>query len=378
MRQAFKNRHNYRYAVGNNGLIVDIFSLTPDSREKFSPYFCASCKSKMGTRMGEKNVWHFYHVSDKVNCSHETYLHSTAKELFAEKFRDCVSKKEPFILVLPTEIRCIKYKDMINSDSLCSYTKETECDLTQTYSTVAIEKRHNGFIPDILLTSADGKEFLYVEMAVTHRSDDKKIKNGEKIVELRLKSEEDLLGIKSKRIDTFLPNIEAYNFQKEVTETECFLECTKEISIFMVLKNQLCTRSNIKMHELEEVVKRVDLQCYIIDKDPSTGRDQYEHNIFSSSEQGAKIANCNLCEHAKGQGTGLLNCNVRNKRVLQNDALGCANYIINRSHVFPKEHKTKVFFVENTRKTKDDTKVCIAQTDKEVRAQPILPFFEEK
>ncbi|QOP46774.1 hypothetical protein FM071_10385 (plasmid) [Sulfurimonas paralvinellae] len=380
-----KNQHNHRYALDENGLLIDVFSLSDKNRGQSTPFFCCSCGSRMGTRMGSKNTWHFYHISNTTNCSYEGYLHYVAKEIFASTYKQCIQEGIPFGLLLPVEKKCIKYSKLIDG-AICVSDDLELFDISKVFDTVDIEKPHDGFVPDILLSSSYSKDVVFVEIAVTHKCDSKKIESGSRIIELNISSEGELFGLKKHEIDTSDPAVSIYNFQKKTIETECEIECSRDVSIFTVNKSNICGRDNIKMSNLEDITKRRDLQCLIIDSEIYEGMMNYENNIFNAYKQGIEISNCNLCRHVSGRGSGLLHCNILNKRAFENDALRCKEYEVDSeliSSIEPsksiyiysdkaKENETGVFKNEQAQQHKE-----VVKSEEERLIRPVLPFFEE-
>jgi len=368
------HQYNYRYAIGKDNMIVDILSLSQKDRNAFAPYSCASCKQKMGTRMGNKNRWHFYHLSNPKNCSIETYLHASAKKIFAQTYRQSLEKQQAFNIILPIERQCLAFQDFINGFSCSSHLETHKKDLTLTFNQVNVEQFYQGFKPDILLSSMNNSDVIFIEIVVTHKSSPNKIASGHKIVELQISSEDDLEKLYQPYIDTTLPSTTLHNFEKKSLPYDCLEQCEQYISIFLVKKNQICTREDIKGYKIKNKIDTIkkDLQCYIIDSSPTKGRDLYEDNMFFAISSGINIKNCNLCIHVKGRKTGQLCCDIYKKRVLQNDAQNCKNYTINYELDLPYLFKPNIIHLSKQQQVEVSNNQNV-----NTKISPKLPFFEE-
>jgi hypothetical protein len=175
----------YRYAKNSGGSVIDIDSVDKSSRRQ-ETYTCLACYGDLNPIQGTQRIWHFRHKSDTdcVNAG-ETYLHELAKLLFFETFKECRATNTPFR---------VKYSVPVNDctnragDGPCTARYHREFDLTQIFDSIEIEKRHNGFVPDLLLRGGD--DVLYVEICVNHGCEREKINAGTAILELVVSTEE--------------------------------------------------------------------------------------------------------------------------------------------------------------------------------------------
>lgn len=319
------NKHPYRYTLGNQNTPIDINTLTLPTRSSYAPYMCPVCNTEMGTRMGEKNIWHFYHLNSS-DCSHESYLHYMAKVLFVNTYEECLAKRIPFYLSLYTRKTCNKYLEFFKDNVCCVPTHKEDYELTKDYEQISVEKKYGDFIPDILLSSSKHDKVIFIEMAVTHPCSTSKVDSGYKIIEFRIKSEDDLRILKRGNINTSSASIIRYNFDRTTTKSECTDDCEQEVSVFIVEKNGRCYREDMKTSEIEYKAKKKGFKYFLVDSTSHKGRDFYEDNMLIAITKGIKISNCNLCIYASGQKSGRLHCNAYNKRAIQNDALTCNMY----------------------------------------------------
>ncbi len=190
----------YHYAYDEEGNIVDIYNVSPEIRRMHS-FHCLSCKAAMVAKLGDKNAHHFAHKKENGSCSTETYLHKLGKVLLKKRFEESPT----FIVELHRDVECSKR-------SKCPFYNKEECrdgfyrnfDLKDYYDTCKEEQQVGNFVADLLLSSSKypNRKPVIVEICVTHASTQEKINSGLKIIEFKIKSEEDLKKIVSTDIFT--------------------------------------------------------------------------------------------------------------------------------------------------------------------------------
>ena len=185
----------YNYALNEKGYLVSIKQAFLERKDGHM-YHCISCGAKMIARLGEVRDWHFAHRGDEIHCSTETYLHATAKRLIKQKFE----KDEPFMVGYYREIKC---SDKIN----CPFKKEEVCrdykletfNLKDYYDTCQEEQHFGNYIADLLLSNSTkpDREPVLIEIQVSHKSTPQKIESGLRIIEIRIRTEEDIVSLLS-------------------------------------------------------------------------------------------------------------------------------------------------------------------------------------
>lgn len=119
-------------------------------------------------------------------------MHRLGKEVFYETYQKCLTENEPFYITFNAPKKCQKYKGTIRKHCDLGYVQKS-FDLTAYYSHIEVEKRHDSFIPDLLLTrQTNPEDSIYIEIAVTHFLSEKKENSGKRIIEIPLNSEEDV------------------------------------------------------------------------------------------------------------------------------------------------------------------------------------------
>lgn len=183
----------YHYALDEQNKLVPIDRLTEEDRASHS-FHCLNCGAGMVPKMGEVRSWHYAHRGDEDDCGTETYLHKLAKRLIKEKFDNERSFEVGY------------YRDVKCSDvDKCPFAKQEEChawkldtfDLKQYYDTCLEEHSVDGHIADLLLTSSTkpDREPVLIEIQVSHKSTAQKIESGLRIIEIRIKTEEDIKSL---------------------------------------------------------------------------------------------------------------------------------------------------------------------------------------
>mgnify|MGYP000009351448 FL=1 len=203
-----KDQH---YALDSSGNIRHIKDANPSNDE----FFCLFCHRQMIAKQGKIRQWHFAHKALSPNCSYESYLHSLAKLLILQKLRSeqpfGVEIKVPF--TCKNKETCIWYEDSF--DESCNWTGYKNYDLKKFYNTFEVEAFYDNFRADILLSNSIKKYTpVFIEIYVSHPCEHQKIDLGNKIIELKINSEDDIKPIINSPIITEDGNlIRLYNFK---------------------------------------------------------------------------------------------------------------------------------------------------------------------
>ena len=210
----------YRFARGVSSHLVDVTKLTELTRRLDGPYSCFGCGGELIANLPISKSKYFSHKSSD-QCSFETYLHSLAKHSFFQEYQDALNSGTPFFLEVRQQAECNRHQQ--NLGQTCSTSIVRPFDLTSVYKYIGIETEHDGFRPDVLLTS-DTAPPLFVEIAVTHKCSLEKIASGIRILEIQINSEEDLSMITQHRIRAEGHNISTYNFKRKSGDVPLLVE----------------------------------------------------------------------------------------------------------------------------------------------------------
>lgn len=181
----------YRFAYDDSNRVVSIKDINESNRRQ--NFVCPHCHSKMYPALGNIRVHHFRHIGDP--CQHDGYLHSTAEEVFLEEYQKCLDAGIPFILEDSEPLHCERLCINKKIDSTCRIrTMPYEYDLTAIFSSVSRETRviidDHYRRPDILLSSDSGDQ-LWIEIWVSHETEDDKRADGD-IIEIKVSDEIDI------------------------------------------------------------------------------------------------------------------------------------------------------------------------------------------
>lgn len=182
--------------------------------------YCPSCKEKLIAKNGgTKRVHHFAHASG-IECesAYETMLHILAKTIVQEAFFNKTELNIQF-----------EYKSYCSNVKSCGFVKYETCytsiikkfNLKEFYDSCKQENQY-----DTINRRSDLKFFssinintppIYIEFCVTHNSDELKLHNGGRIIEVKIASENDLYKIiENGFIETSeIPNTTFWGFKSE-------------------------------------------------------------------------------------------------------------------------------------------------------------------
>ncbi len=184
---------HYHYALDEQKHIVDIDEVTPIYREQHT-FHCLSCGAEMIAKLGDINAHHFAHKVGTENCGLETYLHKLGKRLLKYKF----DNSEKFLVEYNQIQKCSKHVDcLFYKAKRCKQETLVSFDLKEYYDTCTEEKAYQGYVADLLLESREHPQRppVFIEIFVTHECTTKKYASGNKIIEVEVKSDEQLKRI---------------------------------------------------------------------------------------------------------------------------------------------------------------------------------------
>ena len=228
----------YHNAYDENGILVDINDVVKEERHLHT-YKCIVCGETLLPRMGEERAWHFWHEKN-TKCNGETYIHKLAKIRLKEKF----DNSKHYNISYRGKNICGKENCCLRNHS-CEENGYITKDLKEIYDTATIERDYKGFTSDILLSDSrnPSQEPIFIEIFVKHKCEQEKLESGIKIIEIRIKNEDDIARIISKN------TIEEYFYKKEAVR---FYSFDSEAKIRMVsyiyryAENGGCQKGEIK------------------------------------------------------------------------------------------------------------------------------------
>ncbi len=180
----------YQYAYDENQHLISINDITKENRNEHQ-YVCIGCGNPLLPRaIGSKcRRSHFYH-KELVDCSGETYLHKLTKKIFKERFLNA----EHFEITYPVTRKCNAGNCMFRSHKCTDEDATTTIDLKEYYDTCEEEVSIKGFVADLLLTNSQNSEIppVLIEVCVSHPCEPMKRNSGLKIIEMKIRNEDDI------------------------------------------------------------------------------------------------------------------------------------------------------------------------------------------
>ncbi|MBR9859800.1 hypothetical protein GYB22_03445 [bacterium] len=199
-----------QFAYDSKKNLINIDQVIKSTKAK---YTCPNCQGELIARKGKIKIHHFAHKSDS-NCSFESYLHKISKTLFYLHYKNLVDSNGTLLYEYWLRRKCSGCRESTQIDIACSLPaiKQT-VDLVKYFPKVYLEKSFQEYKPDILLVSEDGEKALFIEIAVTHNCDQKKIDSKIPIIEFQLEQEADIVDILRPKIEIGMKNCRRYNFK---------------------------------------------------------------------------------------------------------------------------------------------------------------------
>ncbi len=180
----------YQYAYDENQHLISINDITKENRKKHQ-YVCVGCGNPLLPRaIGSKcRRPHFYH-KELVDCSGETYLHKLTKKIFKERFRNA----EHFEVTYGVAKECNVVNCSFRNERCKDEYSTTTIDLKKYYDTCEEEVPIEGFVADLLLTNSQKPKIppILIEVCVSHPCELEKRGSGLKIIEMKIRCEEDI------------------------------------------------------------------------------------------------------------------------------------------------------------------------------------------
>ncbi len=333
----------YQYAKDENEKLIDIDSLNEENRVK-SKFFCVGCGNELIARLGKVKIHHFAHKK-VVTCSGETYLHLLGKQLFFENYNDCLQNQKPFTIEIYQKRTCNHYEKDLQLK--CKFRKTTkQFDLTKYFDKISVESREGSFIADIMLISKNGKDKIFVEIAVTHLSTEQKLNSNYRIIEIEVESEGDFEPIKRKHLTVKASKVKFRNFKTaEVVASLCNGDCQVNHNFFTLDLEGRCLlkQRNLKQIKNQLSAEKEKLVKFEITKDNGYNYpDIFKKGVAVNAQQNLKVKNCFICRyHAENNSwqyfedtTGIpIFCKFLKIKCNSNQAVSCEYFKLEKSYV---------------------------------------------
>jgi hypothetical protein len=300
----------YRFAHSSEKRIVDASVLATQEFPKKSEFFCLVCERSLIAKVrGGKKQPHFAHHPG-ADCHPETYLHRLAKLVFFEVYNQCRDESEPFFIELTHPTICRQYSDLFGACCDLKKPKAISHNLLSYYDEIKLEPRRDGFIPDLLLfKSSRPDECVFVEIAVTHPSEDAKLGSSNKIIEIPITSESDVEKIRTRRLTE--SDAQFINFARPsapVVDAEC--RCHDlQTHAFVLYESGKCRLSKGALCEIRKDISVREGKTRFVRLFDTRGATAFgfrptEASIFRRGIEEARAAghpikNCFTCRHRR-------------------------------------------------------------------------------
>ena len=298
-------RIKYHYAFDEIGNLVNITYISREYR-KHHKFFCVSCEKEMTARLGNKRTHHFAHKCDNAACSLETYLHKLSKYAIKWKF----DNSQTFGITYNRPILCQNRKSCLFYEKYECYDNEYKTiDLKKYFDTCNEEQSIKGFKADLLLSDSTlkYKGYILLEIYVTHKCSERKINSGQKIIEIRISSEEDIENIIKGNISEN-DNIRFYGFANDEKPLH-----VSNVPRFVLYKsdaayidyNALCN-NNTRLSDKSVLELNISRHYSYTEKETIRA-----YGLAKAITMGYEIKNCAICKYICYDGdTGKYRCNL--------------------------------------------------------------------
>ncbi len=266
-----------------------------NNAKKGGEYTCINCGGEMILKQGSKRAWHFAHKHLTSSCNYETYLHKLAKE----KFKEWFDSSEEIIIELPSEELCSKIDKCywFKSDDIgCCIKKSTsKFNLKTYYNQCNIEKSCGEYIADMLLTNNTKQiEPILLEIYVTHRCSENKLKSKFRIIEVQISSEEDIFSfMNGNKFSYEEDNVSLYNFK---TPKKSFEQGVKPLCKFILHHSHkaIVIQTDCKNYAYNEFIPKFSATFCC-----SANGEVYREGLCLAKHKGYDVRNCFLCKYHK-------------------------------------------------------------------------------
>ena len=300
------------------------------SRRELGPFECFGCGNALIARLPQQGIAKHFAHKQQCHCSGETYLHALAKDRFASAYRRAVAEGVPFTLSRTLTYTCRYFEE--SARGTCNHQLHESFDLTKIFPTCGIEKQVRGFIGDVVLSSADGADFLLVEFAVSHRCSEDKLNSGLRIAEVLISEEDDVIE-SCDNIDARKKNVRLYNFRtRKFPKVSCRGKCSNICLVLLVYRSGKARLVEMKPQELsvyeppDSVAHYRGMGLYE-EEAPDIVRGQvFEEAVRAAHLDGVPIRNCFNCKyHGTSFDVGVF-CRIKKKELNSNTAAECNKY----------------------------------------------------
>lgn len=250
----------------------------------------------MVAKLGHKNIHHFAHKSGDEFCSSETYLHKLGKLLLKSKFE----KSSTFEVEYLRDIECQKQSSCPFYSSECMEHSYELFDFKKYYDTCAEEQFFNNYKADLLLSDSTGKyqDAVFIEICVTHECTQEKQYSGQRIIEIQIKSDDDLYSlitapIKESKSIKFMGFNRISKIKKVLAKRNLFRFQLFQSGAAYVSNFEEMPTCDVKKQNTKSILELNIDYGYIGDVTA------YDYGLITAINMGYEVKNCRLCKYQK-------------------------------------------------------------------------------
>jgi hypothetical protein len=333
----------YRYAYNDTGTLVDVFDLPVDPLQASQAYSCIGCGLPLIAKIrGTKRSKHFAHKVVSPGCTEETYLHKLAKQTFLQEYQECLKTGQPYSIELMHLKHCTEFVGFLGTP-VCVRTLTQTYDLTRYYDRIYLEHRDGEFIPDLLLqSSTDPTRKLYIEIAVTHLSSEKKLHGEERIIEIDIACEDDISKLRARHLNKV--NARFYNFSEKPLTTGPCLCASQRYHCLIIYTSGKCLLETAKLSELVRSVERKSANILDYELEPASKEERhwsrggiYVNLVDRAARKGIAVRSCFICPYASSRlnrsyNSAPIYCTLFRQRCSSTEAVTCRGF---KNEYFP-------------------------------------------
>lgn len=285
----------YHYAYDENNAVIDIRNVSTDYKANHS-FYCLSCGAEMVAKLGHKNTHHFAHKSRDESCCSETYLHKLGKLLLKSKFENSPTFEIEYL----RNIECQKRSFCPFYRSECMEHSYELFDFKKYYDTCVEEQSFNNYRADLLLSDSTGKcqDTVFIEICVTHECTQEKQYSGQRIIEIQIKSDDDLYSLINTPIKE-CRNIKFLGFNKMSKIQKVLVK--RNLFRFQLFQSGAAYVSNFEDMPACDV-KKINPKSILelnIDYGYIDDVTAYDYGLITAINMGYEVKNCRLCKYQK-------------------------------------------------------------------------------
>lgn len=202
----------YHFALNDKGQIIDIADVTEET--KHDKYYCLNCGDAWDLASAVRTP-----ITLPIYQPHRTAIRKHIyTNLQSTKIKEKFDSSATFEISLHQVSKCL-------DKAICPFYKEEQCqstdyktyDLHKNYDTCVEEQVIDNYQADLLLTSSikPNTPPILIEIYVSHKCEEAKIESGLRIIEIKIRNEEDIV----KLLQSPITEYEEYSFDKN--EIKC-------------------------------------------------------------------------------------------------------------------------------------------------------------